>query len=146
MRAICVIFCILIPCSAVLTPLPPQWDMQEYIIPGNYSTQSAACALYSKFYCLNYVQITGKQSESLLERANNEEQDFLNRVWLFFNYTNWFSFNEHDKKQGGCCSKQLNFYKTDGKSRGLTALQYTKKVTNFTTEGKQLLFVKVDSR
>ncbi|XP_075249705.1 uncharacterized protein LOC142342301 [Convolutriloba macropyga] len=56
---------------------------------------------------------------------------------------NWFSFDEHEF--GGCCDYQQDFYKKQGRDRGLSPFEYHAKMMDFSSQGKQLNYISVRS-
>ncbi|XP_075258508.1 uncharacterized protein LOC142350544 [Convolutriloba macropyga] len=117
----------------------------DFLLPDPKDDQGLKCFQYSLYFCLmRYWTGTGRdRTVSRNSLVNYNSTKFSEMIAPYFRYMNWFSFQEEDKRNGGCCRYQTSVYIEHGLQRGMTAGEYFDKITDFTDEGKSLVYIKL---
>ncbi|XP_075257939.1 uncharacterized protein LOC142349956 [Convolutriloba macropyga] len=113
----------------------------DFVLPDHKEELGRKCLQYSLYFCVMRYWIQGKQSERSPEETDVET--FKEMVLPVFKEINWYSFQQNDKTSGGCCGLQSTKYIELGQHKGVSPAEYIRKITDFSSDTKQLVFIKV---
>ncbi|XP_075246391.1 uncharacterized protein LOC142339917 [Convolutriloba macropyga] len=118
----------------------------DFIIPGTLSKLSRSCLRRSNYFCLrryylqnNEISRSPAHDSERFELEKRMYESLIRRVFMAYNT---FSHYVGDYSHGGCCRYQVKTYELKGYAFGLPAIEYFNRITDFSSELKQLIFIK----
>ncbi|XP_075246392.1 uncharacterized protein LOC142339918 [Convolutriloba macropyga] len=115
----------------------------DFIIPNNFKKQSRQCQRFSSYFCLHryFIAVENSGNKTTREALDSDMAKFRRVIRDYYKYYNIFSFIEIDSDTAGCCGYQVMTYMKHGQFKGLSPSEYFQRLTDFSTEGKRLIFL-----
>ncbi|XP_075249448.1 uncharacterized protein LOC142342134 [Convolutriloba macropyga] len=116
------------------------WRSLVFIVADSYGNErSKECSNFSNSFCTyGYLVDTPEKNVRWPDRYN---QVFQILALRHYKTINWFSF--WTQELGKCCEFQEHMYFENGQEKGLSPAEYFTRVTDFSSQGKRLNYLRV---